>query len=354
MELTLSQAVAFVEHVSAPARTTTVLLGPPGIGKTQGIEEMAARMGKKFGYLLLASTPEEEVHGIFRIVGDGVVRSPIEVLRMACDEPTVLLVDELTHSVASRQTAATTLFNERRVGDRKLHPETIVVAAGNGAEFDGNHDLIPALRSRCNFVKVRGDVAEVHTYMTERIGAPGSTLKNLAVDYAYTAERAPQLIQLEQPANAELWANPRAIEQALREAAAAIDAAEADKVDSKLGAMLFRQAFEGRLGEEVAGAYLAIRKMRQHLPSPQEICDDPNAAKLPTNVETNIAVLGVIGMAAEANADAALVYATRLTDNEVQMAVTQKLIRKMPKTKEGNLARARLLGKVGRGLQGEA
>jgi AAA domain (dynein-related subfamily) len=107
--------------------------GQPGIGKSSLVEEFAAQVGLDCETLLGTQLAPEDLIGVPRIVGDGdQARSrfcPPESI--ARDEPFVLFLDELNGASHEVQKAFYSLILNRRLGSYRLHPESVVIGAGN-------------------------------------------------------------------------------------------------------------------------------------------------------------------------------------------------------------------------------
>jgi hypothetical protein len=110
--------------------------GQPGIGKSSLVEEFAAQVGLECQTLLGTQLAAEDLIGVPRIIGDGdKARSkfcPPESI--ARDEPYVLFLDELNGSSHEVQKAFYSLILDRRLGSYTLHPESVVIGAGNRSQ----------------------------------------------------------------------------------------------------------------------------------------------------------------------------------------------------------------------------
>lgn len=339
----------------------TLLLGQPGIGKTEMVAQVARDLGKLFIPVEAGLVPDEEIGGLFwRNPATGKIeRVPITVIRMACEQACVLFLDEITRCTLQRQGCLMTITNERRVGDFVLHPETIVVLAGNGGDSAGTHGVVDALLNRCNVVEVVAKREEVCAYLRQ-IGQPeqrdaqgkvtvSGTLRDLGIDYAATADRRPDLIAESMPKGASdsgiLWPSPRAVVKGLRRLAGRIDAQK--DITSTVGFA----ALAGNMGNEAAAAYLAVRKLRDKLPTVEEICKDPEQAKIPPDTESGIAALGLIANAAERNSNSAWLYSARLKDPETQAAIARSMLSKVPTDPKALAAFSKLTGNAARAMK---
>jgi hypothetical protein len=110
--------------------------GQPGIGKSSLVEEFAAQVGLECVTLLGTQLAAEDLIGVPRITGDGDNAKsrfcPPEAI--ARDEPYVLFLDELNGSSHEVQKAFYSLILDRRLGSYTLHPESVVIGAGNRSQ----------------------------------------------------------------------------------------------------------------------------------------------------------------------------------------------------------------------------
>jgi hypothetical protein len=110
--------------------------GQPGIGKSSLVQDFAKQVGLPCETLLGTQLAAEDLIGVPRIVGDDdQARSrfcPPE--NIARDEPYVLFLDELNGSSHEVQKAFYSLILDRRLGSYHLHPESVVIGAGNRSQ----------------------------------------------------------------------------------------------------------------------------------------------------------------------------------------------------------------------------
>lgn len=115
------------------------LWGQPGIGKSSLVTAFAEQVGLPVVTLLGTQLAGEDISGVPELVEgpdgpDGPRRSrfapPADIARA---DPYVLFLDELNGSSPEVQKAFYSLVLDRRVGTWTLHPESIVIAAGNRA-----------------------------------------------------------------------------------------------------------------------------------------------------------------------------------------------------------------------------
>ena len=141
-----------------PSHIAILMRGPTGVGKSHLARQVAEVHGLPFIDVRGSTMSEGDVGGYPDIEGmkeSGVMTfcMPSWFMR-ACNEPVVLMLDELNRSLPGVQQSFFQLVLDRELGNDKngvpyrLHPETRVIAAVNhGAEYDVN-DMDPALLRR--------------------------------------------------------------------------------------------------------------------------------------------------------------------------------------------------------------
>jgi hypothetical protein len=243
---------------------------------------------------------------------------------------------------------------ERWAGDKKLHPGTRIIAASNPPDqAAGGWELSMPLLGRLTQIKVMPTVGEVQDYLFN-LGEHDSPERAMAVDLAATLFMSPDLIQFDPPQQANVglpWASPRSWERAIKVCSAALKDNIHDQGD------VFHALMAGNVGEDQAMAYLAIRKVRDSLPSMEQIKKDPTDAKLPVNVDAGVAALGVIAQVAISHPNAAWAYASRLSGEAKVAALNTvgkfKLNSKDNFYKEAQQAQKELLKNMGKALTGK-
>lgn len=351
--LNLTQAAKALKY-SLVSNQPINLIGPPGIGKTAIVAAAIEGLDMSLLTFILSLCDPTDIGGMPVVGVKCVNRIPFEALKMACDAPHALFFDELTCAPPPVQAASLRVILERYVGDYKLHPGTRIIAASNPPDqAAGGYEQSLPLLSRLTQIKVLPTVEEVQNYFFQ-LGSEGSTLRTLAVDFAATLEMAPDLLALEPPsgtvASGKPWGNPRSYERGLKVCASAIDGGESDT------SPIFAACLSGNVGDDAAAGFMTIRKIRDQLPSKKEIEANPMSAKLPQDVNSAIAVLGVLAQVCQTDPCPANIYADRL-QHEVRMAATRSLGRykmsdytKSPYYKEGIAARNRLLQTLGKAM----
>lgn len=297
---------------------SVLLEGPPGCGKTSLARAVATEVSLPLVELIGSTLGDaSEVAGVYHVADSKLTRSLIPEIERACNEGVLLFLDEVTTTLASVRGPMMRLILERVAGNRHLHPDTRIIAACNPSEMAPSAtDLDAATGNRLLRGYFAPEIRDVAQWFAS-VADPAWSAD--AADFAATLAVDPSLITIEPPAVAietgAAFASPRGWELALRGWAA--DGSQLDDVGFSILA--------GGVGETAATAYLAIRKLRQYLPTVDTIAADPSGAAVPDRPDYQIAAVGLIAAVAREDKGAAWIYAERLKP-EIGAALAQILI----------------------------
>jgi SpoVK/Ycf46/Vps4 family AAA+-type ATPase len=133
--------------------------GRPGIGKTQLAEELARRIGGKLYDMRLTTIEPSDLRGMPHYDHENkltVWYRPEDL--PDTDEPAVLFFDEITAAPPFIQPTAYGILQERRIGQHRIHDNTIIVCAGNTVD-DGAiaYEMGTAIADRLVHMLVEAD-----------------------------------------------------------------------------------------------------------------------------------------------------------------------------------------------------
>lgn len=139
-----------------------MLHGRPGVGKTEVVQTLAARIGAVLYDLRLTTIEPQDLRGLpyYDHAQAKTVWYRPEDLPDG-DAPAILFLDELTAAAPSLQPTVYGLLQERRVGRHRLPDTVMVIAAGNRIE-DGAiaYDMGSALSDRLIHMTVQADAED--------------------------------------------------------------------------------------------------------------------------------------------------------------------------------------------------
>jgi len=119
----------FLLHVASVR--PVFIWGPPGIGKSSLVEQFAMEVGLDVVTLLGTQLAPEDLIGVPQITEGKSRFCPPEAI--AREDAYLLFLDELNASSTEVQKAFYSLIHDRRLGNYRLHKNSIVIGAGNRA-----------------------------------------------------------------------------------------------------------------------------------------------------------------------------------------------------------------------------
>lgn len=162
------------------------LMGGVGIGKTEMAADLSVEVGEVIGDELLfeaiatgeASDPTD-TSGIPWVIQvddpTSITKKDYKVLwalnraaYQACKVPTMLLFDDIDKATPIVINALLNLFVHRRFKDFELHPNSLMMAAGNRSIDDKSaNELSESIRTRITIIEVEASLADFAKYATE-------------------------------------------------------------------------------------------------------------------------------------------------------------------------------------------
>ena len=278
VEVSLQEAEDLI--LSVGNQNAIHLVGEPGIGKTAMFEKIVAKTGYRGVYI---DTPNTELGDIGIPMPNHETKTtslyPNEFWGFHKYEPMVVFIDEFSKpSSQAVQNMLHPLLNERRIGGMKLHPDSIVVTAGNNIS-DGVGDMLKGHSiSRITIVPIRKPTAEEY------------------IDYGTSAGYAPELLAFvrqyphvmasykdpSQKDNMYIY-NPKTPQVSYFCPRTGFRASNILKKRSSISRNALIAGLAGTIGESAARDLLAFVEVADALPSWEEIIKDPKGTRVPTN-----------------------------------------------------------------------
>jgi len=286
-----SSAKAAVK-VAIKARRPVFLWGPPGVGKSQTVKQIAEGDGLSLVDIRAVLLDPVDLRGLPKIEDGRAVWCPPGFL--PADGKGVLFLDELNAAPPLVQAGCYQLVLDRKIGEYILPPDWVIIAAGNRETDRAVTSRMPsALANR--FVHIQFDVdvddwvswALDHGIMTEVI--------------AFIRFRPGLLFQFDPAKNEKSFPTPRSWEFV------------SDLLKVGPDHAIEFDLLSGTVGEGAAVELLGFLKIFRTLPDPDQILMNPAAAPVPEDPATLYALSGALSRKAGPNSIGRIVeYCYRL------------------------------------------
>ncbi|MFE6761457.1 AAA family ATPase [Streptomyces sp. NPDC057689] len=296
--------------LAVTANQPVLLWGEPGIGKSAGLEQLAAGLGLELE-TVIASVHEPSDFAGLPVVGDdpattGVPMAPPDwAVRLARRGQGLLFFDELSSAPPAVQAALLRVVLERRVGSLKLPDGVRVVAAANppSSAADGWH-LSPPLANR--FVHLHwthdprtvargmaGTWPEAAVPVVDPARTAGAVARARGAVSGFLTARPGLVHHLPEDAESRgrAWPSPRTWDMALRLLATGYA--------TGTGREALAAALTGAVGDG-AGIELLSYLENLDLPDPDRVLADPDAFALPDRGDRQLAFLIAVVAAVQA------------------------------------------------------
>lgn len=324
LKLSISETISAIA-ACAQAGVTSIVFGPPGIGKTSILglvaEACKTSTGQPLELQVLVGgtlTDRDDVAGTPFVTGGKLEWCHRAPVRAAIERPCLLAVDEYTITPEQAGGSLMNLILARMAGDTPLHPETRVVALANHQEHaPGARRIMPSEANRLGFFTMEPKAQEVAAWFAKNRIATLQEFGLLLPHRVDLLELSPPPAKIEA---GKTWASPRAWEHGLK----ALEACNLGFSSGKEHRIGFA-ALAAFVGAEQAGGYLALRSMRQRLPAFEDILAEPvSAAKSLDKRSTDVmlAALGAVPSLANSDTGAAWLWAANLPDRFLGAAVS--------------------------------
>jgi hypothetical protein len=242
------------------AKRPVFLWGPPGIGKSEVVADIATELGGYVIDLRMAQMEPTDIRGIPYFNKDNGKMDwapPVDLPdeEFASQYPIVVLfLDEMNSAPPAVQAAGYQLILNRRVGKYYLPDNVVIVAAGNRESDKGVTYRMPMpLANRFIHIEMRADFA------SWQVWAVNAGIHTDVVGYLSFAKQ--DLYDFDSKSASRAFATPRSwtfVSELLE---------DEDNVDSDT---LFN-LISGAVGEGLAVKFMAHRKVSSKMPNPSDI-----------------------------------------------------------------------------------
>lgn len=267
--------------------TPAYLIGPPGIGKTSALNDLARKHNLPLVTFTLSAEDSAEVLGLKVLEGNRTIQSMPDWLDTLASGG-ILFFDDFHCTPAELLATVYRVIQHQYVGKYKLHEDVIIVAAGNDAATSGyGFELSPPMANRLKHYHLSLDESEFINKFPSYWNNPPiirclgrttlpeeaySQARSLVAGYLSARRQQTLMFPLLQSEQSKAWPSPRTWDKASVELAAVI--ARNHVIESCFAHI------EACLGTAVALEFMTWLQ-DSDLPNPEEIfktgyCDWPS------------------------------------------------------------------------------
>ena len=316
MQATAKQVIRLL-RAYIEARIVPMIVGSPGVGKSDLVRQVAATYGLKLIDVRLAQCDPVDLMGLPSIINGRAGYAPMNTFPIEGDKVPdgyngwLIFLDELTSAPMAVQSAAYKLILDRMVGQHNLHKNVVMVAAGNRAEDNAIvMDISTALQSRMAWIDMVVDKDDwldwamehkMHHFITDYIKFKPSALYTFKPDHTD-----------------HTYACPRSWEFANR-----LMPLLNDKQD-------FLPLLSGVISEGVAREFIGFTRVYKELPKIEAITSNPDTVHIPQEPSVLFALSGSLANhATKDNIGKLMKYIQRMPE-EFQVVTLKETVRRDP------------------------
>jgi len=155
----------FVEVAkSLPAEISILVRGGHGIGKSETVHQIAEALELELIDRRMSQMTEGDVIGLPKLENDCTRFLPAEFIKIACERPVCLFLDEINRATQEVMQACFQLCLDRELNGNKLHPGTRVFAAVNASAAYQVNEMDPAFLDRFFVADLSPTAADFFAY----------------------------------------------------------------------------------------------------------------------------------------------------------------------------------------------
>jgi len=241
-----------------------MMIGPGGIGKSAIVEQVGQELGLLVQKINLQHFYPEQLIGLPKDREGWVKWLRPSVLP---EERCIVFLDELTNASALKQNAAMQLIYEKQVGDHRLHPDSLIVCAGNSPDDNLLAKALPSLVVN-RMTMIKAEPPTIDEWLTD-FAIPNDIDPLIR---AFLKARPQYLFQQPPgPTSEQQFATPRAWERLSKTLGVIL---KSDDVDFRQSAII------GDVGPEAGAAFAMFITAKMEVPTIDEFIEK---RKMPEN-----------------------------------------------------------------------
>jgi len=281
--------------LATTANIPLMLWGPPGVGKSQGVEQWCLENNYLFIDVRLSQKDAVDLLGIpYRDPDTDRTHWAVPSTWPTDNVDTIIMFDEINHGTQATLSAAFQAIQERRIGDYFFPDKVRFIAAGNEAKHRTYANQMPsALRNRFGHIEVTSSEDDMCDYANAQGWSPLIT--------GFFRFSPPSINEFEQHSESEeekkrvslvrthnAFGTPRSWDAVNR----LLTAAKGDINRAK-------HLIIGTVGQELAAKFMGYAEYYKDLPDLNKLIKAPNDFNVPENPGMQYAICS--GLAAKAD-----------------------------------------------------
>ncbi len=298
------------------AKQPTFIWGPPGIGKSQIVQQKGAEMGLEILDVRAVLLDPVDLRGIPHITDNGLSKWCAPSF-LPQDGEGILFLDELNAAPPLVQAACYQLILDRKIGEYNLPEGWAIIAAGNREKDRAvTHRMPSALANRFIHIDFTVDIEEWLNWAEKQ---------NIAREIIDFIKFRPGLLHDFNPEkNNRAFPSPRSWEFA------------SQLVLSGLTGDVLHELLEGTVGKAAATEFTGFLKIFNQLPRVEDIFTKPMEVELPTDPAVLFATCEMVGKLAKVDsAENMFLFAERLPE-EFGVLLVREAVRNCNQISEMN------------------
>jgi len=281
VKLTVAQAIELGSHL-IPTNRPFLMIGPPGVGKTDAARQMAENTKRRLFVSHPAVDDPSDYKGFAMFQNGEANFYPLGQMRkiIECTEPAIWFIDDIGQAPIATQNGIMQYIHHRSraLGDLTIPEHISIVAATNRREDNaGVVGMTDPLKGRwVTMVEIVADVAGWVKW------AIAKSVDPLILGYIHY--RPENLSQFEPNRSFDMSPTPRGWEHVNELLKLPVE-------DTLMHALL-----KGAIGEHVSTEFMQFRKILDELPDLDEIERNGRGAQLPQTNQANYAIVGALSI----------------------------------------------------------
>jgi hypothetical protein len=293
------------------------LEGPPGIGKTSIVHQVAKKLNATVNVLNLADREPSDILGWRVPNADGTEMKHVspEWLANLGDGLNIVFIDEIRQGSTAAQNVTSQILNERMVGSLKVPDNVFFVTASNRAKDRAGTNHMPThLRDRMTFIEVHPDVDDTVSHFSERGVDPRLC--------AYLRFRGIEMLSNFDP-DADACPSPRSWER--------VNSIMQFDMEPALKEM----TIGGQVGDGAAADFTGYLRVAANIPDIDHLIKNPTKADVPHDRGVLYALCSALSSRMDmSNVENIMTYVYRIDADEMKAVVFADALRRDPKLRQ--------------------